>query len=438
MMMFPYYIWLAHKTGRKFLIKYSKPYPLEEFLVPPEGGLDWRLPDKYCEEEWKAYANRSWKEMTNQKYTALHRHIQSPPYNNARFIFVNRNYASRDIGNTFQDETGLSPEDVWPGIFRRMFKPSKAVGEIIDSLAQGSGLVPGEYAGTQIRARFPVGKEGIQMVGRKELVNMNHHETKIYVQKLGDNAANCALKAMPETKHIYVATDTSELLGYLLYESPIWGDHNSTHAGNNNITTSAVTNPHQRPSAKIVTRPDYNVSSLYFGKTYLENLLDEPPPEAYFQIFIDLWMLSHTKCMSQGHGGFGHFGSTLSGNHHTCRNRHRNYDLGILESCPSPMELKIMLLTQKNEKLKTEKKKAIDELKASEEEKKKTIDDLMKAQQNELKASEEEKKEAVAKMLEAQVKLQNVVDETAAKVEVQPSTSNTTRMENDDEVDTRL
>ena len=116
----------------------------------------------------------------------------------------------------------MRTEDIWPGIFRRMFKPSKAVGDTIESLAKESGLVPGEYAGAHIRARFPVGSEGIEMVGKQELVNMNHNETKIYVQQIGDNAANCALKAMPETKHIYVATDTSEVIDYLLYESPIF------------------------------------------------------------------------------------------------------------------------------------------------------------------------------------------------------------------------
>lgn len=355
MMLFPYYIWLAHKTGRKFLIKYSKPHPLEEFLVPPEGGLDWRLPDEYCEEEWKAYANRSFAEFRNQRRMVWHHHINKPPYNTTRFIFANTNLASRAIGDTFLVETGLRTEDIWPGVFRRMFKPSKAVGELIETLARESGLVPGEYAGAHIRARFPVGSEKIKMIRGKELVNMNDNITKTYVHQIGDNAANCALKAMPETKHIFIATDTSELIDYLLYESPIWGDH--ARKKNNNITTS-VTKLHHYPLAKIVTRSDYNVSSLHLDKA------DKAPPKAFYQIFVDLWILSHTKCISQGYGGFGHFCSMLSGNHHTCRVRHREYNLGILESCPSPMELKLMKLRQENIKLKKENEKVVEDLKS--------------------------------------------------------------------------
>jgi hypothetical protein len=63
----PYYIWLANKTGRKLLIKYGKPHPMEEFFVPPEGGFDWRLPDGYLNDEWEAYSKRSWNEMRWQR-----------------------------------------------------------------------------------------------------------------------------------------------------------------------------------------------------------------------------------------------------------------------------------------------------------------------------------------------------------------------------------
>jgi hypothetical protein len=59
----PSTLWLAHKTGRKLLIKYSKPAPLEHFLIPPSDGFDWRLPDGYFDAEWEAYANRTFKEM---------------------------------------------------------------------------------------------------------------------------------------------------------------------------------------------------------------------------------------------------------------------------------------------------------------------------------------------------------------------------------------
>ena len=93
MMHLPYFVWLAHKTGRRLLLKYSMPHPLEEFLVPPEeeGGFDWRLPDEYCQKEWDAYANRSWKEYRTQRRMTWHKVVERPPWNDTRFIFANPN-----------------------------------------------------------------------------------------------------------------------------------------------------------------------------------------------------------------------------------------------------------------------------------------------------------------------------------------------------------
>jgi hypothetical protein len=41
----PAMLMLANQTGRMFFIKWSRPAPLQEFLVPPTGGLDWTIPD---------------------------------------------------------------------------------------------------------------------------------------------------------------------------------------------------------------------------------------------------------------------------------------------------------------------------------------------------------------------------------------------------------
>jgi len=324
----PQFIWLAYRTGRKLLIKHSTPHPLEEFLIPPEGGLDWRLPDKYVQHEWDTYANRSWGDYRKQRRIAWPSVIGN--WNETRFIFVNSNVAK------FVPVPEIHEEYEWPGIFRRMFKPSKALGKAIDTLAKKSGLVPGAYGGAHIRARFPVGQDKIKWKSNLEHhgVDMMDNVTQQLVKKLGENAVKCVTRIMPETKYVYVASDTNELIQYLLEESGStrlrWNDaerENKTSAGENDV--------------KIVVRPDYNVSSLHYTQRNFPGLNGTAPPEAYFQIFIDLWMLAHTKCLSQDVGGFGHFASMLSGNHLTCRAKHRDYISVILDSCPTPNELKI-------------------------------------------------------------------------------------------------
>lgn len=50
----PYSIMLANQTNRVLLVKWEKPAALENYLVVPEGGIDWTIPDDMFEkgEDW--------------------------------------------------------------------------------------------------------------------------------------------------------------------------------------------------------------------------------------------------------------------------------------------------------------------------------------------------------------------------------------------------
>jgi hypothetical protein len=341
--------------------KYSKPFPLEEYLIPPEGGFDWRLPTEFAEQEWDQYANRSRTQMSNQRRAQWHTLIQRPEHNNTRFIFANTNLAIRSVGNVFSQETGENLDELWPGIFRRMFKPSESLGESINTFTREKGLVPGEYAAAHVRARFPVGQGEIKLTGRNEKncgIDMNDNHTRDIVTKLGDNAIECATKAMPGTKYVYFASDSKGVNKYLMDESLFWAQNNQTDTMSKNVT--------------IVMRPDHIIDVKHFDN-------DSPPdenskPSDYYASFYDLWIMAHSKCLSQGLGGFGHFGSVLSGNHNSCRVRHRNYpnDGASLPSCPTPSELKVMNAKEALV-ISQEEKKAADEAKAQVEEEKKGL-----------------------------------------------------------------
>ncbi len=41
----PYNIMLANQTNRVLLVRWEKPAKLENFLIPPEDGIDWTVPD---------------------------------------------------------------------------------------------------------------------------------------------------------------------------------------------------------------------------------------------------------------------------------------------------------------------------------------------------------------------------------------------------------
>ncbi len=185
----------------------------------------------------------------------------------------------------------------------------------------------------------------------KNILNMYDPNARQVVHDIGDNAIQCIMKAMlqemppspipistaianitvnategatmPMTMarngmSIYFATDTNKLTQYIIHESSVVSNFNA-NANENNAST------------KIVSRPDYsNKQSLH-----IDTKINGNSPETFYQVFIDLWMLAHTKCMSYGLGGFGYFGSVLSGNHHKCSKRHRSEELGSMDSCPS-------------------------------------------------------------------------------------------------------
>merc|ERR1711971_1034173 len=50
----PYYLLLAYKLQRVLFIKWQK-FELEDFLVPPAGGIDWRLPQELSIGEYRNF-----------------------------------------------------------------------------------------------------------------------------------------------------------------------------------------------------------------------------------------------------------------------------------------------------------------------------------------------------------------------------------------------
>eukprot|EP00588_Corethron_pennatum_P022827 CAMPEP_0194312812 /NCGR_PEP_ID=MMETSP0171-20130528/9746_1 /TAXON_ID=218684 /ORGANISM="Corethron pennatum, Strain L29A3" /LENGTH=524 /DNA_ID=CAMNT_0039067509 /DNA_START=216 /DNA_END=1790 /DNA_ORIENTATION=- len=347
LVLLPHYLWLAHKTGRKFFIRYSKPAPLEEFFVPPKNGFDWRLPDGYIDDEWKAYASRSASTYKDGRRINWAKDIFSAPWNEKRVVFVNSNLAMGAIINTVSTMVSLNTDDIWPGLFRRMFQPSKNLAQDMASLVEEYDLKAGEYASAHVRVKWPKQYNGI-LLNNKESgdkqgggVNMSWNVTYATVTGLGDNAIKCAVRAMPWTKYVYFASDANELTEYLLLDSPMWSDRSSDSAPISWNGGDANSNDHfdvpaweVSTTAKVIARPHYNVEPEHFDKNQMD-------PKKIYATFIDMWMMAHAKYHSFGVGGYGHFGTVLSGNHgnETYRTRHRDYD-AIQPNCATSAERK--------------------------------------------------------------------------------------------------
>ena len=330
----PYYLWLAHRTGRIFAIRYSQPHPLEELLIPPDDGFDWTLPDGVIDAEWEAYANRSFAEYYEQRRFVWHAHIDKPKWNNTRVIFANTNLVIPKVA-PYSLPPNLNLDDAWPGIFRRMFQPSPGLATMIDTWAdQHQHLVPGSYSAAHVRAKFPVGETEIKLnVQRGDTMggglDMKDPGTRASVQQVSSNAVQCAWKANHDTKYIYFASDSNEMTKFVLTEQPLLRQQGGSDG------------------VPIIARPNGGSDEPVHFQRH-----DTTPQDLYPAIF-DLWVMAHAKCMAQGYGGFAHFASQLSGYHYSCRVLHRSYTVGVMPLCPKPgqekrdVETSMLLATNK-------------------------------------------------------------------------------------------
>ena len=312
MKLLPYMLWVAKTSQRMLLIRYSKPYPLEEFLVPPPDGFDWRLPDGYFENEFEAYANRTKDQYMEMRRYVWHNKIKESKWKESRVVFVNCNLAIPAVVDKLKEWIGFTNNEVMAGVFRRLFQPTPPVAKIIESIAEENGLIAGQYAGAHTRLKFPFKNVRYIWLGSRSdkdpngLV-MSNNMTRNNVQVISHNALNCAMKIMPETKLIYFASDATEAVAYLMRESP-WAKPKFTITSNSTLLDIP----------KVIARPDFDRPSAHFDKSGTK-----PSPDGLYNVFVDLWILSHARCISHGVGGYPRFAAQLTGNYDICRTKHR-------------------------------------------------------------------------------------------------------------------
>ena len=373
LMNLPWNMWVAHKTNRKLLIKYHKPRPLEEFLVPPppsDHGFNWILPDGYFSETWDEWGNRdNKKQSSTRRWIPTVENLSTPEALQKRAIFINNNLVGKDAVKRLEG-MGEWSDDMWQGLFFRFFQPSREVARRLDLVTEPLQLEAGTYSSAHVRAKFPMRslqKRGYLKYHQRNwykadkavvTVDMTNNSTQFIVSDFGNRAVACAVRVMPETKYVYAASDIKELIEYLKADSPYWADDdtkkvattisweafdyeaamsnqtNETEAISSEIHGWGVSSWEVPTSAKVIMRHDYMDPSVHFD----QKIFDESVP-GLFGAIVDYWMLAHAAGHSVGVGGFGRFGSVLAGNNLNTRARHRDYE-DISPSCATSAERK--------------------------------------------------------------------------------------------------
>jgi hypothetical protein len=270
----PAMLMLANQTGRMLFIKWSRPAPLQEFLVPPTGGFDWTLPDWLDQllDFRKLPAAKAMKRAESKEQIVTFRLQQG----SIRAAFYNQHKSANE----------LEYNAVVRGFWDTLFTPSPPVAALIRQNMNDLHLVPGAYVAAHVRALYTSDASN-----NTDLIR---------------NGINCATKLKPGLP-VYFASDSSKATRAAL--------EYGRSKQNDNVTTTATV------VARIAdTEPlhiDRGIDFLHRSKGW-QNV----SATAFYDTFVDLYLLAGSQCLSYGVGGYGLWGSLLSHNS-SCSNSHK-------------------------------------------------------------------------------------------------------------------
>ena len=276
----PFVVLEAARYERLLLIRWQKPKPLENFLLPPEGGVDWRAPTwlrQNLRKEWmrQMEARRLQLKLSPGLLGDGIYHgivdtdvrLQKSPDDVVMRVTVQ----TPSSGEYFYGEHPFAKstyQEVFHSLFRTFFTPAPRLASLIDSKMKEHNLVPGEYSATHLRA----------MYGNRKWRDPN--ETIALVV----NGINCASTLFPGAP-VYFAAD----IKFAVEVAREYGRQRSLSVGS----------------------LDFNDNPVHFDKDvdwYKHNA------SLYDDTFVDLYMLGQSRCVAYSNGGYGTFGSLLSYN----------------------------------------------------------------------------------------------------------------------------
>ena len=255
----PYAMLLASRHRRLLFIDWERPRPLQEFLEPPPGGLQWVLPS------WLRPLLRSQKSTICLSGVKCGRAL----YTNTDKTLLKVKLQISDGGEELyeQQPDSLSTyADVVHGLFRVMFKPVHRLQIKIDQKMEEFGLSPGGYAAVHLRNLF----------GRRE--SRPRNETIALVV----DGINCASALLPGS-NVYFASD----------------DHAAVK----------VARQYGRQRQLPIGSWEHEQKPIHFDKDAdwaNRNASDYDPT------FVDFYLLGQARCVAFSNGGYGSFGSLLS------------------------------------------------------------------------------------------------------------------------------
>ena len=260
----PLHIKLASDTQRLLLIYWTKPAPLEEFLLPPIGGVDWRMP------EW--LVKHFWVDENYYPAPFEKRMIRNSRRKNLRWVRVK--YQSHNHGSEYYNSQRSKQEPTFDAVvhdlWRVFFTPHSNIAQQIETQMHLSQLSPGRYVAAHLRALYQV-----------------QERDPAIVQWWATNAVNCV---------------TSKLSSYNS-GGPILFVSDTT------LATETAAEYGRQHSLKVVHR-SHKTLPLHLEKANVTT----DDLTLYYDTFVDLYMMGMSQCVAYHMGGYGILGVRISYN----------------------------------------------------------------------------------------------------------------------------
>jgi hypothetical protein len=307
----PLFLFLAASTNRVLLLRWDRPFALEEFLVPGPM-MNWSVP-----EDLQTILDN----ITSSSVYSKRVYFDGPrakklisAANKSALWLVEGNVNTsgerlfRDLVSTIQQQdTRIQKDDedyttFYHEMFPALFSPTPPLQRLVDVYMKELKLVANQYTVAHYRSKYP--GEPYRKTWNLTILE----ETVI-------NAVHCASSLAPSLP-VYVASDAVAALQAVQRYTKERPNSNRSIVSHLDISRTKY--------SEVTLLPEEDPPHLNFDS--------HSHPSGFYSIFLDLLIMASSRCVSSGAGGFGRLGSFLSFNA-SCQVAHSVR--GKIQRCPA-------------------------------------------------------------------------------------------------------
>ena len=309
----PLLVYWAARTNRILLLDWTVPTELEEFLLPPQGGMDWRM-WPFLHGKFRKYVtapNQLPRLFSLDKLPAVgarvrHSDAGMSVFNEEmkKFMYTNttstgswRDGTVTENGGDGESRTIPLFQDIYRDLWRTVFTPTIPIQERIRAEMDRMGLQPGRYTAIHLRGLYGVDSRP-------------DHE----MQEMTNQAVSCGASLRPDGP-LYLASDSKYAIDYMRdkqqqEQQQQQQQQQQLQEEDGSVLLATNTTTRQRMPRVVSIYRDYE-------PLHIEESVNNTSPLSihnvsdFYDTFVDLYILGQSRCLAHGIGGYGQWGLWL-------------------------------------------------------------------------------------------------------------------------------